>query len=98
MSKQLTHKGSLLKTGVTTDAFTPKGAAIMVASACLYAVVQVLLLITRSDTLSSSVPGVACPDSAHPGTMSSFIYHMALLPPIRPEYVIHVPACHGIDE
>ncbi len=43
MNKALTRKWSLTRTGVTTDAFTPKGAAIMVASAALYAIVQVLL-------------------------------------------------------
>ena len=41
VSKQLTHRWSLSRTGVTTDAFTPKGAVIMVASVGLYAIVQV---------------------------------------------------------
>jgi hypothetical protein len=39
--RTLTRKKDLLTTGVTTDAFTPKGASIMMISCLLYLTVQV---------------------------------------------------------
>ena len=41
MNKTLTRPYNLLKTGITTDRFTPTNAAIMSATALLYLLIQV---------------------------------------------------------
>lgn len=44
VSRTLTRKWDLLGTGISTDAFTPKGAMVMMLSCFLYLTVQVTVL------------------------------------------------------
>ncbi|KAK9789557.1 hypothetical protein WJX73_004608 [Symbiochloris irregularis] len=59
--KQLTHRFSLIKTGATTDKFTPFGAVMMIGSSFLYALIQVPAFLYHEDNSKAALwGGIAC--------------------------------------